>query len=127
MEANNKVYGFVIALYEYRRTVETLWDATREFARLHPEYIADDNAIRFLVDDERKGLQDGDWNNWCVEPTGSPDLKTTRRLVYGRRADPAVTGQSLLVQLRNRIPQILAEQALPRSAFSYRSPFEDCG
>ncbi|GAA5999332.1 glycosyltransferase family 15 protein [Rhodotorula paludigena] len=63
MEANNKVYGFVIALYEYRRTVETLWDATREFARLHPEYIAEDNAIRFLVDDERKGLQDGDWNN----------------------------------------------------------------
>ncbi|GAA5926499.1 hypothetical protein JCM10213_002369 [Rhodosporidiobolus nylandii] len=62
MEANNKVYGFTISLYEYRRTVETLWDATREFARLHPEHIDPDNAIGFLVDDHSKGLQDGDWN-----------------------------------------------------------------
>ncbi|KAL7340176.1 nucleotide-diphospho-sugar transferase [Rhodotorula toruloides] len=62
MEANNKVYGFTIVLYEYLRTVETLWDATREFARLHPDYIHPENTIRFLVDDEKKGLQDGDWN-----------------------------------------------------------------
>ncbi|BGP38146.1 hypothetical protein JCM10449v2_002073 [Rhodotorula kratochvilovae] len=83
MEANNKVYGFVIALYEYRRTVETLWDATREFARLHPEYIADDNAIRFLVDDKNKGLQDGDWNNchfWSNFEIGS--LKFWRSKPY---------------------------------------------
>ncbi|GAA6060541.1 hypothetical protein JCM10212_006905 [Sporobolomyces blumeae] len=63
MQANQKVYGFTISLYEYRRTVETLWDATREFAQLHPEYIHPDNAIGFLVDDKKKGLQDGDWNN----------------------------------------------------------------
>lgn len=50
--------------YEYLRTVETLWDATREFARLHPEYIDPNNAIHFLVDDKNKGLQDGDWNLW---------------------------------------------------------------
>ncbi|KAJ8295603.1 Glycolipid 2-alpha-mannosyltransferase [Rhodotorula toruloides] len=62
MEANNKVYGFTIVLYEYLRTVETLWDATREFVRLHPDYIHPENTIRFLVDDEKKGLQDGDWN-----------------------------------------------------------------
>ncbi|GAA5869008.1 hypothetical protein JCM8547_003249 [Rhodosporidiobolus lusitaniae] len=63
MQANNKVYSFTIALYEYRRTVETLWDATREFARLHPEHIHPDNALGFLVDDPNKGLQDGEWNN----------------------------------------------------------------
>lgn len=63
MQANEKVYGFTISLYEYRRTVETLWDATREFARLHPEYIHPDNAIGFLVDDQDKGLMDGEWNN----------------------------------------------------------------
>ncbi|GAA5882615.1 hypothetical protein JCM16303_002073 [Sporobolomyces ruberrimus] len=63
MQANEKVYGFTVALYEYRRTVETLWDATREFAKLHPEYIHPDNAIGFLVDDKSKGLMDGDWNN----------------------------------------------------------------
>ncbi|GAA6048946.1 hypothetical protein JCM3770_007132 [Rhodotorula araucariae] len=83
MEANNKVYGFVIALYEYRRTVETLWDATREFARLHPEHIADNNAIRFLVDDNKKGLQDGDWNNchfWSNFEIGS--LKFWRSKAY---------------------------------------------
>ncbi|GAA5908386.1 hypothetical protein JCM6882_007923 [Rhodosporidiobolus microsporus] len=62
MEANNKLYGFTVTLYEYRRTVESLWDVTREFARLHPEHLHPDNAIRFLVDDEKKGLQDGDWN-----------------------------------------------------------------
>lgn len=66
MQANEKVYGFTVALYEYRRTVETLWDATREFAKLHPEYIHPDNAIGFLVDDKSKGLMDGDWNNWLV-------------------------------------------------------------
>ncbi|GAA5900211.1 glycosyltransferase family 15 protein [Sporobolomyces salmoneus] len=63
MQANEKVYGFTISLYEYRRTVETLWDATREFAKLHPEHIHPDNAVGFLVDDQSKGLMDGEWNN----------------------------------------------------------------
>ncbi|GAA5931713.1 glycosyltransferase family 15 protein [Sporobolomyces koalae] len=62
MQANKKTYGFTISLYEYRRTVETLWEETREFARLHPEYIHPDNAVDFLVDGG-KGLFEGDWNN----------------------------------------------------------------
>ncbi|GAA6013238.1 hypothetical protein JCM8202_003078 [Rhodotorula sphaerocarpa] len=77
MEANNKVYGFTIVLYEYLRTVETLWDATREFARLHPQYIDPDNAIHFLVDDKNKGLQDGNWNLchfWSNFEIGSLDF-----------------------------------------------------
>ncbi|GAA5969993.1 hypothetical protein JCM11641_000222 [Rhodosporidiobolus odoratus] len=62
MEANQKTYGFTVTLYEYRRTVETLWDATKEFAKLHPEHIDPDSALHFLIDDQSKGLQEGDWN-----------------------------------------------------------------
>ncbi|GAA5888928.1 hypothetical protein JCM5296_002741 [Sporobolomyces johnsonii] len=83
MEANEKVYGFTITLYEYRRTVESLWDTTREFARLHPEYIAEDNALGFLVDDKTKGLQDGEWNNchfWSNFEIG--DLRFWRSKAY---------------------------------------------
>ncbi|GAA6026792.1 hypothetical protein JCM8097_005864 [Rhodosporidiobolus ruineniae] len=83
MDANQIQYQFTIALYEYRRTVETLWDATKEFARLHPEHIHPDNAIGFLVDDPNKGLQDGDWNLchfWSNFEQGS--LKLWRSKAY---------------------------------------------
>ena len=64
MERNNKVYGWTMALYEYRRTVESLWQDTRDFAKLHPEYIHPDNALKgFMIDDGSKDLQDGEWNN----------------------------------------------------------------
>jgi hypothetical protein len=29
MQENNKVYGFVLSLYEYSRTIPTLWDTVR--------------------------------------------------------------------------------------------------
>lgn len=61
MQANNKVYSFTIALYEYERTIQTLWSTVREFAKLHPEYIAPNNALNFLVDDVKDGL-DGRYN-----------------------------------------------------------------
>lgn len=64
MQRNNKVYGWTMALYEYRRTVESLWQDTRDFVKLHPEYIHPDNALKgFMIDDESKDLQDGDWNS----------------------------------------------------------------
>lgn len=75
-----QVYGFTIALYEYRRTIESLWQTVRDFAKLHPEHIAkvrrahntldvhqahplhyQDNSINFLVDDASKGL-DAEYN-----------------------------------------------------------------
>jgi len=43
--------GFTLSLYEYIETIPTLWDATKEFMKLHPEYIAKDNALGFLSDD----------------------------------------------------------------------------
>ncbi|KAL8293174.1 hypothetical protein RQP46_000868 [Phenoliferia psychrophenolica] len=61
MQANNKVYSFTIALYEYERTIMTLWPAVRKFAKLHPEHIAPNNALNFLVDDVSDGI-DGRYN-----------------------------------------------------------------
>jgi hypothetical protein len=101
MEANNKVYSFTIALYEYRRTVETLWEATREFARLHPEHIHPDNALGFLVDDPTKDLQNGEWNNCHVRFRSlfSLSLSLPRSETDDRIPLPAV-----LEQLRMRLP-----------------------
>lgn len=52
MRENNKKYSFVIALPEYRETIETLWSTTQEFAKLHPEYIAKNNSLGFISDDD---------------------------------------------------------------------------
>ncbi|KAM0792249.1 hypothetical protein ACM66B_004943 [Microbotryomycetes sp. NB124-2] len=62
MEANNKVYGFTIVLYEYERTIQTLWQTVKDFAKEHPEYIDPDNAMRFMVDDANSSLQDSRYN-----------------------------------------------------------------
>jgi len=50
MRENNKRYSFVMTLLEFRSTIETLWSTTQEFAKKHPEYIADDNSVEFIVD-----------------------------------------------------------------------------
>jgi len=63
--------GFTIALYETRRTIESLWSTVKgtvfsflqhgdsglthpyrvDFIRQHPQYVAPDNAMNFLSDD----------------------------------------------------------------------------
>jgi alpha 1,2-mannosyltransferase len=48
MEEHNKTYGFTITMLEFEKTIPTLWDATREFIDLHPEYVAPDNAMGYL-------------------------------------------------------------------------------
>ncbi|KAK9245005.1 nucleotide-diphospho-sugar transferase [Lipomyces tetrasporus] len=50
MRAHDKVYGFVMSMYEYLVTIETLWDSTKEFIRTHPQYLASDNSLDFFVD-----------------------------------------------------------------------------
>ncbi|KAM5545741.1 hypothetical protein V8D89_000779 [Ganoderma adspersum] len=52
MEENDKVYGFTISLYEWPQTVETLWDAVKEFVNENPHYLDPDNALAFLSDDD---------------------------------------------------------------------------
>ncbi|KAK5988100.1 Alpha-1,2 mannosyltransferase KTR1 [Cladobotryum mycophilum] len=51
MAEQGKKYSFVLSLYEYPATIETLWDSTKKFMKNHPEHIAADNAMKFLSDD----------------------------------------------------------------------------
>lgn len=54
MEDNNKVYGFTITIHEFVKTIPTLWERTKEFISAHPEYIAKDNLMKFISDDDGK-------------------------------------------------------------------------
>lgn len=51
MQDQNKVYGFTISLFEYIETIPTLWESVKEFIQEHPEYIPEDNGMKFLSDD----------------------------------------------------------------------------
>ncbi|KZV66095.1 glycosyltransferase family 15 protein [Peniophora sp. CONT] len=51
MADHNKTYGFTITMYEFQRTIETLWDAVKEFSQQYPHHLSPDNALRFLSDD----------------------------------------------------------------------------
>lgn len=51
LQENNKVYGFTISLYEYPRTIPTLWDTVKQFAVANPSYLAEDNAMSFISND----------------------------------------------------------------------------
>ena len=46
----------------------SLWNTVKEFARDHPEHIAEDNALRFMVDDPNSSLQDSRYNLCHCEP-----------------------------------------------------------
>ncbi|GMM31704.1 putative mannosyltransferase [Martiniozyma asiatica (nom. inval.)] len=50
MEHNDKVYGFVIALYDAEQTVETLWPLTMDFAKRHPHWINNNGAFNWLTE-----------------------------------------------------------------------------
>jgi alpha 1,2-mannosyltransferase len=60
MRENDKVYSFVISLPEYIETIPTLWETTKTFCREHPEFVAENNSLNFIVDDEQ-GFE-GDYN-----------------------------------------------------------------
>lgn len=53
LRVNNKMYGFVISIYEYWDTIPTLWDQAQEFFINHPDYLAPDNALDFLTDNDQ--------------------------------------------------------------------------
>ncbi|KAK9454685.1 nucleotide-diphospho-sugar transferase [Dipodascopsis uninucleata] len=61
MREHNKTYGFVINLKEFASTIESLWPTVRNFTRLHPDYVSPNNALKFIVDDD-KDLYEGDYN-----------------------------------------------------------------
>jgi alpha 1,2-mannosyltransferase len=54
MEKNKKVYGFNVAIYEFRKTIETLWPTVKDFATKYPHHISRNNAMSFLSDNGGK-------------------------------------------------------------------------
>lgn len=56
MRVNDVQYGWAITLTEYGDTIPTLWSTVREFMKLHPEYIQEDNLMDFISDDEGSGF-----------------------------------------------------------------------
>lgn len=54
MQDHEKVYGFTISIHEFLKTIPTLWEHSMEFFRNHPEYISDDNLMKFISDDNGK-------------------------------------------------------------------------
>lgn len=59
MARSNKTYGFTITMYEYPRTIESLWGHVKDFSKSHPEYIAPNNALKFISHDS------GESYNYC--------------------------------------------------------------
>ena len=89
MAEQKKKYSFVLSLYEYVDTIQTLWDSTKNFIKNHPEHIAKDNMMGFLSDDG------GENYNLChfVSITGLFLLHLIRKLT-----------RDAVVQLRDRQP-----------------------
>ena len=52
MEDNDKVYGFTISIHEFEATIPSLWQHTKDFIKLHPEHIADNNLLDFISNDK---------------------------------------------------------------------------
>ncbi|EQL00155.1 alpha-1,2 mannosyltransferase KTR1 [Ophiocordyceps sinensis CO18] len=59
MAEGGKKYSFVLSLFEYVETIQTLWDSTKKFMTNHPEHVAANNSMGFLSDDG------GDTYNLC--------------------------------------------------------------
>ncbi|OBA24299.1 glycosyl transferase [Metschnikowia bicuspidata var. bicuspidata NRRL YB-4993] len=51
MEENGKDYGFTITIHEFEKTIPTLWQHTKDFIKLHPEHVAQDNLMKFVSND----------------------------------------------------------------------------
>ncbi|GAA5837036.1 hypothetical protein JCM11251_004480 [Rhodosporidiobolus azoricus] len=48
MKEGNKKYGFTVSLYEYRETIASLWDTTKDFIEQHPEHIPENNLMEWI-------------------------------------------------------------------------------
>ncbi|KAF8233396.1 glycosyltransferase family 15 protein [Tricholoma matsutake] len=52
MEENNKVYSFVLTVYEISSTIFSLWRHVRDFIKKHPEFVAPHNSMEFISDSQ---------------------------------------------------------------------------
>ena len=53
------IKGFTITLYEFEKTIKTLWSTVVDFIRKNPHYIAENSAAKFITDNN------GDSYNLC--------------------------------------------------------------
>ncbi|KAA8916640.1 hypothetical protein TRICI_001266 [Trichomonascus ciferrii] len=53
MDTNDKDYGFVINLYDSPQSVGTLWPTAKEFFQKHPDYVHDNNALQWVIQENR--------------------------------------------------------------------------
>lgn len=51
MRDNNKVYGFTISIYEFEKTIPSLWGHVKDFIREYPQHIAKNNLMDFISKD----------------------------------------------------------------------------
>lgn len=52
MKDNDKSYSFTVSLPEYKETIPTLWETTKQFIEKHPNYLAQNNLMDWLSDDK---------------------------------------------------------------------------
>ncbi|KAJ1922375.1 hypothetical protein IWQ60_006566 [Tieghemiomyces parasiticus] len=50
MQERDLQYGFTITLHEFRSTVATLWETTKDFMAQHPEYVSHPNTLEWVVE-----------------------------------------------------------------------------
>ncbi|KIW21813.1 uncharacterized protein PV07_12761, partial [Cladophialophora immunda] len=54
LQDNNKTYGFGIMLYDSPESLPSLWPETLKFLADRPEYLHENNAVSWLVDDQHR-------------------------------------------------------------------------
>lgn len=54
MEDNNKIYGFVLNLYDSPESVKSLWKSTMDFVKNHPQYLHRNGSYEWLKDNVQK-------------------------------------------------------------------------
>lgn len=66
-KVNKLKYGFVMTMHEYLETCPTLWDTTLNFIKENPEYVAKDNLLDFVSNDDGKSFNGCHfWSNFEV-------------------------------------------------------------
>lgn len=66
MQDNNKTYGFTINLYDAPKSIPTLWPETVKFLAAHPEYIHENNAKDWVVDNVRRPNHNEEANGYST-------------------------------------------------------------
>ncbi|PVV05042.1 hypothetical protein BB560_000452 [Smittium megazygosporum] len=66
MRTNGLVYGFTIAFSEIKSTIETLWETTKQWIEQNPQYIPEENAADWILDDDGNYNLCHFWSNFEI-------------------------------------------------------------